>query len=69
MAERERRLTPPFGGVFVARTRVMSAEDVDRATWRMAHEIIERTQRLFNGGCIVEAVDLVEVDVIALQAA
>ena len=46
MAERERRLTPPFGGVFVARTRVMSAEDVDRATWRMAHEIIARNHGL-----------------------
>lgn len=46
MAERERRLTPPFGGVFVARTRVMDAEDVARATWRMAHEIIERNHGL-----------------------
>ncbi|MBO0692349.1 MAG: bifunctional pyr operon transcriptional regulator/uracil phosphoribosyltransferase PyrR [Acidimicrobiaceae bacterium] len=44
MAERERALTPPFGGVFVARAQVMSAEDVHRATWRMAHEIIERNQ-------------------------
>ena len=42
MAERERRRTPPYGGVFVARTRVMEAEDIKRATWRMAHEIIER---------------------------
>lgn len=46
MAERERRLTPPYGGVFVARTRVMSADDVDRAIWRMAHEIIERNHGL-----------------------
>ena len=46
MAERERRLTPPYGGVFVARTRVMSAEDMQRATWRMAHEIIERNHGL-----------------------
>ena len=45
MAERERRLTRPFGGVFVARTQVMDADDLRRATWRMAHEIIEA-----NGG-------------------
>ncbi len=42
MAQRERALTPPYGGVFVARTTVMDPEDVRRATWRMAHEIIER---------------------------
>ena len=41
MAKRERALAPPYGGVFVARTTVMDAEDVRRATWRMAHEIIE----------------------------
>jgi pyrimidine operon attenuation protein/uracil phosphoribosyltransferase len=41
MAERERGLAPPYGGVFVARSEVMSADDVRRATWRMAHEIIE----------------------------
>lgn len=46
MAERERRLTPPYGGVFVPRTRVMSADDMARATKRMAHEIIERNQGL-----------------------
>ena len=46
MAERERRLTPPYGGVFVARTQVMSADDIARATRRMAHEIIERNQGL-----------------------
>lgn len=45
MAERERRITRPFGGVFVARARVMTAEEVHRATWRIAHEITER-----NGG-------------------
>lgn len=44
MAERERRLTPPYGGVFVARTRVMDADALQRATWRMAHEIVERNQ-------------------------
>ena len=42
MAERERALAPPYGGVFVARTTVMDAEEVRRATWRMAHEVIER---------------------------
>lgn len=42
MAKRERALAPPYGGVFVARNSVMGAEDVRRATWRMAHEIIER---------------------------
>ena len=41
MAERERRLAPPYGGVFVARHQVMSAQDLARATWRMAHEIVE----------------------------
>src|ERR1700761_3522562 len=44
LAERERALAPPYGGVFVARSSVMDAEDVRRATWRMAHEIIERNQ-------------------------
>ena len=46
MAERERALAPPYGGVFVARTAVMEAEEVRRATWRMAHEIIERNHDL-----------------------
>ncbi len=41
MAERERRMTRPAGGVFVARSRVMDADDIARATRRMAHEIIE----------------------------
>lgn len=44
MAERERSLTPPYGGVFVARTTVMDASDVQRAGWRMAHEILERNR-------------------------
>ena len=48
MAERERALTPPYGGVFVARKRVMEAEEVRRATWRMAHEIIERNHQLVD---------------------
>jgi pyrimidine operon attenuation protein/uracil phosphoribosyltransferase len=46
LAERERRSTPPFGGVFVARTQVLDADDVRRALWRMAHEIVEHNQGL-----------------------
>ncbi len=46
MAERERTSTPPDGGVFVARSKVMDADDVRRALWRMAHEIVERNQGL-----------------------
>ncbi|HKH24270.1 MAG TPA: bifunctional pyr operon transcriptional regulator/uracil phosphoribosyltransferase PyrR [Acidimicrobiales bacterium] len=46
MAERERRSTPPFGGVFHARTQVLDADDVRRAVWRMAHEIIEHNHGL-----------------------
>lgn len=44
MAERERRGAPPYGGVFVARTEVLDADDVRRAIWRMAHEILEANQ-------------------------
>ncbi|HEY5886636.1 MAG TPA: bifunctional pyr operon transcriptional regulator/uracil phosphoribosyltransferase PyrR [Acidimicrobiales bacterium] len=44
MAERERKMTPPFGGVFTARSQVMDREDVHRALRRMAHEIIERNE-------------------------
>jgi pyrimidine operon attenuation protein/uracil phosphoribosyltransferase len=46
VAERERRITPPYGGVFVARTQVLDADDVRRALWRMAHEVIERNHGL-----------------------
>jgi pyrimidine operon attenuation protein/uracil phosphoribosyltransferase len=46
VAERERRLTPPYGGVFLARTRVMDAGDMQRAIWRIAHEIVERNHGL-----------------------
>jgi pyrimidine operon attenuation protein/uracil phosphoribosyltransferase len=46
MAERERRTTPPYGGVFVPRTRVLDADDVRRALWRMAHEVLERNHGL-----------------------
>ncbi|MHB8439773.1 MAG: bifunctional pyr operon transcriptional regulator/uracil phosphoribosyltransferase PyrR [Acidimicrobiales bacterium] len=44
MAERERRLTPPRGGVFVPRVQVLSADDVRRALVRIAHEIVERNR-------------------------
>jgi len=46
VAERERRTTPPFGGVFVPHKRVMDADDVARATVRIAHEVIERNHGL-----------------------
>jgi pyrimidine operon attenuation protein / uracil phosphoribosyltransferase len=46
MAERERRLTPPYGGVFLARTRVMDTGDMQRAIWRISHEIVERNHGL-----------------------
>ncbi|MEM7341970.1 MAG: bifunctional pyr operon transcriptional regulator/uracil phosphoribosyltransferase PyrR [Actinomycetota bacterium] len=42
MAERERRRTPPYGGVFVARNVVFDQTGVERAVRRMAHEVIER---------------------------
>lgn len=48
MAERERRQTPPYGGVFVARNTVMDAEALRRAVWRMAHEILERNEGLMQ---------------------
>ena len=38
-------MTRPYGGVFVARSEVMNAEEVGRAIRRMAHEVLER-----NGG-------------------
>ncbi len=46
MAERERAATPPYGGVFSARSRVMDAEDLRRAVTRIAHEIVERNHGL-----------------------
>lgn len=44
LAERERRLATPRGGVFVPRSQVMSEDDVDRALVRIAHEIIEHNK-------------------------
>jgi len=46
VAERERRLTPPRGGVFVPRVQVLSVDDVNRALTRIAHEIVERNHGL-----------------------
>ena len=46
MAERERSLAPPRGGVFVPRAQVMSADDLRRALTRIAHEIVEAHQGL-----------------------
>jgi pyrimidine operon attenuation protein/uracil phosphoribosyltransferase len=46
MAERERYLTPPLGGVFVPRAQVMTADDCRRAITRIAHEIVERNHGL-----------------------
>ncbi len=46
MAERERRMSPPFGGVFLARSEVLSESDMTRALRRIAHEIIEANHGL-----------------------
>jgi pyrimidine operon attenuation protein/uracil phosphoribosyltransferase len=46
LAERERALAPPAGGVFSARAQVMTADDVRRAVTRIAHEIVERNHGL-----------------------
>jgi pyrimidine operon attenuation protein / uracil phosphoribosyltransferase len=42
LAERERRVTPPYGGVFVPRSQVLDADGVGRALTRIAHEVMER---------------------------
>ena len=44
MAVREQRRTPPTGGVFSAQSQVMTAADVQRATTRIAHEVVERNR-------------------------
>jgi pyrimidine operon attenuation protein / uracil phosphoribosyltransferase len=46
LAERERRRTPPYGGVFIPRSTVLDAPAVERAVRRMAHEVIEHNQGL-----------------------
>lgn len=44
MGERDRALVRPRGGRFRGRAVVMDAEDVRRATWRIAHEVIEHNR-------------------------
>ena len=46
MAERERTVMPPRGGIFTPRTQVMDAADLRRAVTRIAHEIVERNHGL-----------------------
>jgi len=46
VADRERRMTPPYGGVFVARTTILDSSGVHRALTRVSHEIIERNEGL-----------------------
>lgn len=48
LAERERRRTPPYGGVFVAKSEILDSAAVSRAVRRMAHEIIEANKGLDN---------------------
>ena len=43
MGQRERALVSPVGE-FKARAEVMDADDVRRATWRIAHEILEHNR-------------------------
>ncbi len=47
----ERVAAPPDGGAFVPRTTVMEPADLQRAAWRMAHEILERNRG--TGGLVV----------------
>jgi len=46
VAERERTVMPPRGGIFTPRTQVMDAADLRRAVTRIAHEIVERNHGL-----------------------
>jgi len=39
-------MTPPYGGVFVARTTILDSSGVHRALTRVSHEIIERNEGL-----------------------
>jgi pyrimidine operon attenuation protein/uracil phosphoribosyltransferase len=48
VAERERKGSPPYGGSFVAHSRIMDHNDLHRAIRRMAHEILERNHGLEN---------------------
>ena len=51
MAARERPMGAPRRGTFVPRAQVMDGEDVRRAVWRMAHEIVEAEKGL--GGVVL----------------
>ena len=42
MGNEDERQARPRGLAFTAKSQLMSADDVARALWRMAHEIIER---------------------------
>ncbi len=44
MGKRERALLYPPGSMFRERAVVMDAGDIQRATWRIAHEILERNR-------------------------
>jgi pyrimidine operon attenuation protein / uracil phosphoribosyltransferase len=44
LGQRERALVFPAGGEFRARAVVMDADDVRRATWRIAHEVLEHNR-------------------------
>jgi pyrimidine operon attenuation protein/uracil phosphoribosyltransferase len=44
LGQRERALVSPGGGTFQARAVVMDAGDVQRAIWRIAHEVIEHNR-------------------------
>ena len=46
MAVHKDESTPLKRGVFVAKSEVMDADDVRRALWRMAHEILEHNHGL-----------------------
>jgi pyrimidine operon attenuation protein / uracil phosphoribosyltransferase len=48
LAERERRVTPPYGGMFVPRSQVLDADGVGRALTRIAHEVHERNAAVGN---------------------
>jgi pyrimidine operon attenuation protein / uracil phosphoribosyltransferase len=44
LGQRERALVSPSGRQFQARAVVMDADDVRRATWRIAHEVLEHNR-------------------------
>jgi len=46
VAERERKGSRPYGGSFVAHSRIMDRNDLLRAIKRMSHEILERNHGL-----------------------